>query len=130
MLRSVEACGGFSTNVTSVCHVFAEPSSLSTGRTFSAPSTDATVGWAFVSGPNRDANRTWSSSVRMFASRNTSALWRLRASRICATTLSERSWLRSRPRISAPMREPSLVNSSWVSTLVVMMDSFGSGRVD
>ena len=51
MLRSVLACGGLSTKVTSVCQWFARPSSLSTGSTLGAPGTAGTVGWAVVSWP-------------------------------------------------------------------------------
>jgi hypothetical protein len=44
MLRSVLACGGFSTKVTSVCQWLARPSSLSTGSTLGAPGTAGTAG--------------------------------------------------------------------------------------
>src|ERR671926_1191433 len=121
MLRRVDACGGLTTNVTSVCQLLADPFSLSTGRTFSSPSTDATVGWALVSGPKWLANFTCASSERMLASRNTRALCSLSAARISATVSAERSPLRSRPRISAPMREPSLENSSFVSVMTVIV---------
>lgn len=52
MLRRLVACGGLSTKVTSVCQwLAARPPSLSTGRTFGAPSTADTVGWAVVMSP-------------------------------------------------------------------------------
>ena len=51
MLRSVLACGGLSTKVTSVCQWLDRPFSLSTGSTFGSPSTAGTVGCAEVSGP-------------------------------------------------------------------------------
>src|SRR6478735_4341838 len=124
MLRRVEAWGGLTTNVTSVCQLLALPFSLSTGSTEGLPSTDATVGWALVSGPKRPAKRTWASSSSTFASRKTRALCLFKASRIWAMVASHRSALRSSPRISAPMREPSLANSSLVSVMADMMGSF------
>src|SRR6476661_7778710 len=125
MLRRVEACGGFTTKVTSVCQLFALPFSLSTGRTAGLPSTEATVGWAWVSGPKRAAKRTWASSSWTFASRKTKALCLFRASRIWAIVASLRSLLRSRPRISAPMRALSFRNSRRVWVVIDMVDSFG-----
>src|SRR3954471_14096670 len=131
MLRRVDACGGFTTNVTSVCQVFALPFSLSTGRTAGLPSTDATVGCALVSGPKRLAKRTWASSSWTLASRKTRALCVFRASRIWAIVASLRSLLRSKPRISAPMRPPSFRKSSRVSVAVdmvfVFLDLWGLG---
>jgi hypothetical protein len=51
MLRSVLACGGLSTKVTSVCQWLTGPSWLSTGSTRGTWSTAGIVGCAVVSSP-------------------------------------------------------------------------------
>src|SRR5580658_2724204 len=111
MLRSVDTCGGLTTNVTSECHALAFDVSLSTASTFVVPGAAGTVGCAVVNSPNQDATRSWPGSSRSTSSK-TITLYLLSASRRAAITSPLGSAVRSTSSTTAPIRLVSLRTDS------------------
>ena len=89
--RSRLIAGGRSTNVTSVCQLFALPCSESIGR-IARPSPD-TVGCGLVVGPSSRANASWPSSVAWN--------WSRRKTTLCASSAARSSRDRGRGHVAA-----------------------------